>query len=180
MSHQVLAAVVEKCLEETNVWNCQSVVFPALGTGNLGYPPAEVAKCMIQTVIDFVGKNPHSSIKLVKILIYKTKETLLVRITHIVVLLFVINNSLLSQHFSKMSQNKTFYQWQMSQGVYDKHHTRTTITRLFFMRMATFWQVTLVRVMFSWKYLLKAWICPMCGVRCYLHPWRKMISDKNL
>ena len=50
--------------------NHQSIAFPALGTGNLRYPGDEVAKAMIEAVIEYTEKNPNSSIKDVKIVIY--------------------------------------------------------------------------------------------------------------
>ena len=41
-----------------------------MGTGNLRYPGDEVAKAMIEAVIEYTEKNPNSSIKDVKIVIY--------------------------------------------------------------------------------------------------------------
>ena len=48
----------------------QSIAFPALGTGNLKYPADEVAKAMIEAMIEYTQKNPNSCIKDVKIVIY--------------------------------------------------------------------------------------------------------------
>ena len=77
---QLLAEVVAKCLDEATNSEYQSTAFPALGTGNLGYPAREVAKCMIEAVIDHVEKNPNSSMKLVKIVIFhKDQEALQVK-----------------------------------------------------------------------------------------------------
>ena len=58
------------CLTMASNNNHQSIAFPALGTGNLRYPGDEVAKAMIEAVIEYTEKNPNSSIKDVKIVIY--------------------------------------------------------------------------------------------------------------
>ena len=47
-----------------------SIAFPALGTGNLRYPEQNVARCMIETVVDYTENNPNSSIKDVKIVVF--------------------------------------------------------------------------------------------------------------
>ena len=67
---QDLAKVVCKCLDEATQREYQSVAFPALGTGKLGFQPKEVARCMIETMVDYVEKHPDSSIQLIEIVIY--------------------------------------------------------------------------------------------------------------
>lgn len=48
----------------------RSIAFPALGTGNLGYPGKEVAKAMVEAVIDYTERSPASSVTDVKIVIF--------------------------------------------------------------------------------------------------------------
>jgi len=60
-----------KCLEEANSRNLHSVAFPAMGTGNLGYPKDFVAKEMYRIVADFAGKNPQSTLKKVDFVVYQ-------------------------------------------------------------------------------------------------------------
>ena len=48
----------------------QSIAFPVLGVGNLGYPVDEVAKGMIEAMIEYTEGNPTSSIRDVKIVIF--------------------------------------------------------------------------------------------------------------
>ena len=58
------------CLNQAATAEHTSIAFPALGTGNLGYPEQNVAKCMMDIVIDYAEKNPQSSIRDVKIVIF--------------------------------------------------------------------------------------------------------------
>ncbi|XP_067933230.1 protein mono-ADP-ribosyltransferase PARP14-like [Watersipora subatra] len=67
---QNLIRIVGKCLTMASSHNHQSIAFPALGTGNLRYPEAEVAKTMIEAVLEYADGNPNSSLKDVKIVIY--------------------------------------------------------------------------------------------------------------
>lgn len=58
-----------------------TIAFPALGTGNLNYPEEDVARCMIEAVIEHTEKNPTGSLQEVKIVIFhkddKTKKVTL-------------------------------------------------------------------------------------------------------
>ncbi|XP_052088528.1 protein mono-ADP-ribosyltransferase PARP14-like isoform X4 [Mytilus californianus] len=67
---KVLETFVNGCLTMADSKHCSSVAFPALGTGNLGYPKDLVAKHMISCVENFSGQNPKSSIKEVKFVLY--------------------------------------------------------------------------------------------------------------
>uniref|UniRef100_A0A8C1Z8Z2 Poly [ADP-ribose] polymerase n=1 Tax=Cyprinus carpio TaxID=7962 RepID=A0A8C1Z8Z2_CYPCA len=49
-----------------------SVAFPALGTGQGGANPADVADAMVDAVVDFVKKKKPAHIRLVKFLIFQT------------------------------------------------------------------------------------------------------------
>lgn len=45
-----------RCLEKAEETGLNSIIFPALGTGTLGYPPCLVAKTMFDAVYEF-GKT---------------------------------------------------------------------------------------------------------------------------
>ena len=53
----------------------QSIAFPVLGVGNLGYPVDEVAKGMIEAMIEYTEGNSTSSISDVKIVIFHRNTT---------------------------------------------------------------------------------------------------------
>ena len=57
-------------MEKAAINGHQSIAFPVLGVGNLGYPVDEVAKGMIEAVIEYTERNPNSSITDVKIVIF--------------------------------------------------------------------------------------------------------------
>ena len=67
----MLEKTVEKCLKECEHKGAHSIAFPALGAGNLGYPPKVVAEVMITTVQSHYKTNPTSCIKEVKFVIFK-------------------------------------------------------------------------------------------------------------
>ncbi|XP_067657091.1 protein mono-ADP-ribosyltransferase PARP14-like [Haliotis asinina] len=67
MSLQVLVA---NCLAKASDKQYRSIAFPALGTGNLGYPRDVVAKTMMETVEQFGQLNPETSLQEVKIVVY--------------------------------------------------------------------------------------------------------------
>lgn len=58
------------CLHLATTNRHQSIAFPVLGTGKLGYPGNEAAKGMLEPIIDYAQKVPNSSIRVVKIVIY--------------------------------------------------------------------------------------------------------------
>jgi O-acetyl-ADP-ribose deacetylase (regulator of RNase III) len=50
--------------------NLKSVAIPAFGTGVLAFPADVVAKNMFKTIDGFSAKNPRTSIKEVRVVIY--------------------------------------------------------------------------------------------------------------
>lgn len=59
----------------------QSVTFPALGTGMLKYPVKDVAKNMIEAMMEYVEENRGTSVREVRLVIYhKDDKTYKVRI----------------------------------------------------------------------------------------------------
>ncbi|XP_071127799.1 protein mono-ADP-ribosyltransferase PARP15-like [Mytilus edulis] len=66
----VLENFVTKCLVEANKYSVKSIVFPALGTGFLKFPPKTAASNVIKAIRDFQTNNAQSSVKTVKIVIF--------------------------------------------------------------------------------------------------------------
>ena len=67
----MLEDTVQKCLKECEQKGAHSIAFPALGAGNLGYPPKVVAETMITTVQNHYKINTTSCITEVKFVIFK-------------------------------------------------------------------------------------------------------------
>lgn len=61
---------MEKCLAHVDQNQHSSVAFPAMGTGNLGYPRETVAKEMFSIVHNFGSNNPSTSISDVYFVLY--------------------------------------------------------------------------------------------------------------
>ncbi|KAL0151574.1 hypothetical protein M9458_053123, partial [Cirrhinus mrigala] len=71
------AGVSKAILDAAGVQLCEtrqitSVAFPALGTGQGGAKPADVANAMVDAVVDFVKKKKPVHVRLVKFLIFQT------------------------------------------------------------------------------------------------------------
>ncbi|XP_026129258.1 poly [ADP-ribose] polymerase 14-like isoform X3 [Carassius auratus] len=54
---EVLAQIIRNCLKKAESWRMASVVFPAIGTGKLGFPKDLVARIMLTEVQDFKPTN---------------------------------------------------------------------------------------------------------------------------
>ena len=57
-SIQVLYMSMQKCFNECSRLKLTSIAFPALGTGNLKYPPLVTAEIMIKATIEYMTSNP--------------------------------------------------------------------------------------------------------------------------
>ncbi|KAK2181573.1 hypothetical protein NP493_393g05033 [Ridgeia piscesae] len=66
-----LVAVIDSVLVEADSLGIESIAFPALGTGVMGLSPSEMAHTMLDAIERFTEQNPESSLKLVKIVIFK-------------------------------------------------------------------------------------------------------------
>ncbi|XP_046555938.1 protein mono-ADP-ribosyltransferase PARP14-like isoform X3 [Haliotis rubra] len=66
----ILQTLVAKCLKSASDQQYRSIAFPALGTGNLGYPRDVVAKTMMETVEQFGQYHTMTSLQEVKIVVY--------------------------------------------------------------------------------------------------------------
>ena len=67
---QVLDTLIKKCLKSASENKCESIAFPALGTGLLNYPADKVAHCTLQSIKDFSNNRPQTSIKYVNIIVF--------------------------------------------------------------------------------------------------------------
>ena len=65
-----MKSMVIKVMAECDRLKALSVAFPALGTGNLGFPSNVAAKIMVQSAHDYLQENPNSSLKKVVFIIY--------------------------------------------------------------------------------------------------------------
>ena len=65
---------MQKCLEECNRKGGTTIAFPALGAGILNYPSEVVAKVMITTIQNYYQTNATTSIKEVKIVLFKDSD----------------------------------------------------------------------------------------------------------
>ncbi|XP_056006116.1 protein mono-ADP-ribosyltransferase PARP14-like isoform X2 [Ostrea edulis] len=74
---KILRTFLKKCLDHVDKNRLSSVAFPAMGTGNLGYPKATVALEMFDAVNDFGSNNPSTTIRDVRFVLYeKDTETI--------------------------------------------------------------------------------------------------------
>ena len=72
-----LKMCVQSCLTLASAQGFQSIVFPSLGTGVLGYPPDRVAQTMFTAVENFFKEMPHSSLQHVNICCYHKDKDLI-------------------------------------------------------------------------------------------------------
>lgn len=69
--NQVLQTFIKACLTETQNQKMTSIAFPAMGTGNLGYPRDMVAEEMCSCIVNFSKDNPKTCVKNVSFVIYE-------------------------------------------------------------------------------------------------------------
>ncbi|NWR90277.1 PAR14 polymerase, partial [Furnarius figulus] len=74
-SSKVLGDIITKCLEIAEELSLRSITFPAIGTGNLGFPPSVVAKLLFDKVFEFSSKNGVNSLEEVHFLLHPKDTT---------------------------------------------------------------------------------------------------------
>ena len=62
--------LVKKCLQQCEKLGAKSVAFPAIGSGALGFPPAVLAKIMVDEISDFLATRASFSLKAVHLVIF--------------------------------------------------------------------------------------------------------------
>ena len=60
---QCLRTIVQKSLRNVERLKGTSVAFPAIGSGNLQFPPTEAARIMLDETVTFCQENPTSNLK---------------------------------------------------------------------------------------------------------------------
>ncbi|NXI45364.1 PAR14 polymerase, partial [Galbula dea] len=69
-SSKVLGNIITKCLEIAEELSLKSITFPAIGTGNLGFPKSVVAKLLFDKVFEFSSKNAVRSLEEVHFMLH--------------------------------------------------------------------------------------------------------------
>uniref|UniRef100_A0A8C3BK02 Poly [ADP-ribose] polymerase n=1 Tax=Cairina moschata TaxID=8855 RepID=A0A8C3BK02_CAIMO len=74
---KVLGNIITECLQTAEELCLKSITFPAIGTGNLGFPRSVVAKLLFDKVFEFSSRNKVNSLKEVHFLLHpKDKENI--------------------------------------------------------------------------------------------------------
>ncbi|XP_026865825.2 poly(ADP-ribose) polymerase family member 14-related sequence 1 [Electrophorus electricus] len=73
---KVMEDIMSKCLDEAEQRKQGSIVFPAIGTGNLGFPKSLVASLMLDSIVQYSKKNPKHVQKVMFALHPKDTETI--------------------------------------------------------------------------------------------------------
>lgn len=72
---------MKNCLQAADDNGFVSIAFPALGTGNLGYPKQQVAKVMFSCIDRFGSSYPQSSVCDVRFVVYD-KDFQTIKVLH--------------------------------------------------------------------------------------------------
>ncbi|KAH0504391.1 Poly [ADP-ribose] polymerase 14 [Microtus ochrogaster] len=69
-SLKIMKNIIRDCLGTAEALSLQSIGFPAIGTGNLGFPKPEFAKLIISEVLKFSSKNHLKTLQEVQFLLH--------------------------------------------------------------------------------------------------------------
>ncbi|XP_045858274.1 protein mono-ADP-ribosyltransferase PARP14 isoform X1 [Meles meles] len=69
-SHKVMRDIIRKCLEITENLFLRSIAFPAIGTGNLGFPKTVFAELITSEVLNFSSKIQLTALQEVQFLLH--------------------------------------------------------------------------------------------------------------
>ncbi|XP_036075687.1 protein mono-ADP-ribosyltransferase PARP14 isoform X2 [Rousettus aegyptiacus] len=69
-SHKIMEDIIRKCLTITESLSLKSIAFPAIGTGNLGFPKTVFAELIISEVFKFSSKNQLTTLQEVCVLLH--------------------------------------------------------------------------------------------------------------
>lgn len=67
---QIMKNIVRDCLKTAESLSLQSIGFPAIGTGNLGFPKPEFAKLIISEVLRFSSRSHLKTLQEVQFLLH--------------------------------------------------------------------------------------------------------------
>ncbi|NWT00331.1 PAR14 polymerase, partial [Mionectes macconnelli] len=80
-SSKAFGDIITKCLEIAEELSLESITFPAIGTGNLGFPTPVVAKLLFDKVFEFSSKNGVNSLEEVHFLCHP-KDTAHIQVSY--------------------------------------------------------------------------------------------------
>ncbi|XP_076974255.1 protein mono-ADP-ribosyltransferase PARP14 [Tamandua tetradactyla] len=69
-SHKMMEDIITECLKITESLSLKSITFPAIGTGNLGFPKTIFADLIISKVLKFSSQNQQTNLKEVHFLLH--------------------------------------------------------------------------------------------------------------
>ena len=67
---QMLRTIMNKCMKECDRRGASTIVFPAIGTGNLGFPITTAAHIMVDEVCNYLQRNKCKSLSMVYFIIF--------------------------------------------------------------------------------------------------------------
>lgn len=67
---QIMRDIIRKCLEITESLSLRSIAFPAIGTGNLGFPKTIFAELITSEVLTFSSKTQLAALQEVQFLLH--------------------------------------------------------------------------------------------------------------
>ncbi|XP_067657209.1 protein mono-ADP-ribosyltransferase PARP15-like [Haliotis asinina] len=76
-AEQILKNLIMTCLIQADSCDYASIAFPAVGTGNLKYPPQTVAKAFLETILAFVNDTSNVSLTLVIVVIHPSNDSVI-------------------------------------------------------------------------------------------------------
>ncbi|KAK2091748.1 Protein mono-ADP-ribosyltransferase parp14 [Saguinus oedipus] len=71
---QIMQDIIRECLEITESLSLKSIAFPAIGTGNLGFPKTVFAELIISEVFKFSSKNQLKTLQEVRFLLHPSDQ----------------------------------------------------------------------------------------------------------
>ncbi|XP_055792513.1 protein mono-ADP-ribosyltransferase PARP14-like [Salvelinus fontinalis] len=108
-AEKILITMIRDCLSEAEKHRLASLSFPAIGTGNMGFPKGLVSKLLLQEVKDFSQRRNSTHLKEVAIVVHPSDTQ--------TVDCFI-------REFKGQTQG---YTWQSSQGAGQSHHPKSYV-----------------------------------------------------
>jgi poly [ADP-ribose] polymerase 10/14/15 len=69
-AEEMLGTIMHRCMKECDKQGASTIVFPAIGTGNLGFPTDVAAHIMVDEVCNYLQKNKCKSLSMVYFIIF--------------------------------------------------------------------------------------------------------------
>ncbi|XP_063081155.1 protein mono-ADP-ribosyltransferase PARP14 isoform X2 [Cavia porcellus] len=81
-AQKVMKEIIRNCLEITEKLSSRSIAFPAIGTGNLGFPKTEFAELLLSEVLTFSGKKQLRTLQEVQFLLHPSDHESIQAFSH--------------------------------------------------------------------------------------------------